>query len=368
MNRPVRVQIVATSTSPGVPGDCAGPRIAVCTGAGPRNPVDRFAERPNVTLADDRHPELLAPADHGGGIDGAAARFGGARGDWLDLSTGINPCPYPLPDLPADAWTALPDAAATEALVQAARQFWRVPAGAAVLAAPGASALIAQIPRLGPPGTVHIPAPTYNEHARAFLAAGWTQAGPGAEATVVVHPNNPDGRRHPAPEGRLCVIDESFCDICPDESLIAEAARPGRLVLKSFGKFWGLAGLRLGFAIGDPALVARLGLALGPWAVSGPALAIGRAALDDLAWAEAERARLGRDADRLDALMRRAGADILGGTPLFRLYAVENAENWQSRLARAQIWTRVFPYSDTWLRLGLPGTEADWQRMERALG
>lgn len=301
--------------------------------------------------------------DHGGGIDAAAARHGGTRADWLDLSTGINPRPYPLPLLPADAWTALPDAAAFAALEAAARRFWRVPDGAAVLAAPGASALIARIPALAPAGRVAIPAPTYNEHARAFRAAGWTVADDGNDATVVVHPNNPDGRLHPLPDTPLSVIDESFCDISPEASHITHATRPGTLVLKSFGKFWGLAGLRLGFLIGDPALVARMETMIGPWAVSGPALAIGTAALSDAGWADATRARLTADAARLDAL---TGWTLAGGTPLFRLYDVGDAAAMQDRLARHHIWTRIFPWSDRLIRLGLPDG-AGWDRLERAL-
>ncbi len=300
--------------------------------------------------------------DHGGGLDAAAQRYGGGRADWLDLSTGINPRPYPLPMLPADAWTALPDRAAAEALEQAARAFWRVPDGAAVLAAPGASALIARIPALRPPGRVSIVGPTYNEHAHAFRAAGWEIA-PDADAAVVVHPNNPDGRlwrNAPAP---FQIIDESFCDICPEESRIDLAARPGVIVLKSFGKFWGLAGLRLGFSIGDPELIRRLATMLGPWPVSGPALAIGTSALNDVAWAQETRTRLARDAARLDALV---GARVVGGTPLFRLYEVDDAAAWQDRLARHRIWTRIFPYSRTWLRLGLPDGDG-WDRLEGAL-
>lgn len=305
--------------------------------------------------------------DHGGGIDAAAIRFGGARGDWLDLSTGINPVPFPLPALPADTWTALPDAAATRALCDAARAFWGVPDGAAVLAAPGASALIARLPSLAATGRVTIPGPTYNEHAAAFAAHGWTVAERGAaDAVVVVHPNNPDGRVWTAaalPDAPLTVIDESFCDVLPDASLIGQADRPGVIVLKSFGKFWGLAGLRLGFAIGDPALLARLAEALGPWPVSGPALAIGTAALRDADWAAATRDRLTRDAARLDAIMAAAGARGLGGTSLFRLYDTDNATGWQARLAARRVWTRVFPYSDRWLRLGLPGPDG-WARLD----
>jgi cobalamin biosynthetic protein CobC len=316
----------------------------------------------------------IADPDHGGSIDAACARWGGSRADWLDLSTGINPRPYPLPALPPDAWTALPDSTAFAALEQAARRFWRVPDTAAVIAAPGASALIARIPALVPPGRVAIPAPTYNEHARAFRACGWTvtedttdaPSDAPSDATVIVHPNNPDGRLHPAPETPFAVIDESFCDVVPDATHIARATCPGMLILKSFGKFWGLAGARLGFAIGDPDLTQRLRPMIGPWAVPGPTLAIATAALNDDAWATKTRSRLATDAQRLDALMSRAGATPLGGTTLFRLYDTDDAAAWQDSLARHHILTRIFPYSNRWLRLGLPDGDG-WTRVDHAL-
>lgn len=307
--------------------------------------------------------------DHGGGVDGAVARYGGARADWVDLSTGINPLPYEVPEFPADAWTALPDRGAFDALYAAARAFWGVPDGAGILAAPGASALIARIPALAAAGHVHIPAPTYNEHWAAFRAHGW-QAGEGG-ARVVVHPNNPDGRVWSAAElagdRTLTVIDESFGDVMPEASLVHMAEKPGVIVLKSFGKFWGLAGLRLGFAIARPETIDRLAEMIGPWAVSGPALATGATALRDQEWAEATRARLERDADRLDGMMTGAGSTVVGGTTLFRLYDVGDAAAWQDRLAQHHIWSRIFPYSDRWLRLGLPGPDAHWERLEEAL-
>ncbi|PID35155.1 MAG: threonine-phosphate decarboxylase, partial [Rhodobacterales bacterium] len=262
--------------------------------------------------------------DHGGGLDSARARFGGSAKEWLDLSTGINPQPYPIAQLPPDSWTRLPDRAAFNRLETAARRFWSVPDGAAILAAPGASAIIARVPGLVPPGVVDIPTPTYNEHAAAFTAAGW-RIGTSGTARVVVHPNNPDGRLwRDGLDAPLTVIDESFCDVTPEASHIARAPRPGTLILKSFGKFWGLAGLRLGFAIGDPTLIARLREALGPWQVSGPALEIGARALEDMAWAEATRARLVQDTARLDALVTGRGARLVGGTTLFRLYEVDS--------------------------------------------
>lgn len=308
------------------------------------------------------------PQDHGGGLDAALEIYGGTRADWLDLSTGINPVPYcaTLPD--GDHWTALPDAHARNALINAARVFWDVPPQAAILAAPGASVLIAQIPGLMPSGRVEIPQPTYNEHAASFQAHGWHIAQTNATAQVVVNPNNPDGRLWQAEQlsAPFRIIDESFCDIAPQHSLIALAAQKNTIVLKSFGKFWGLAGLRLGFAIGDPDHIAQLAQRIGPWAVSGPALHIGAQALNDHDWAAQTRQRLHQDAARLDGLMSGAGAQIIGGTPLFRLFQVPDAQDWHDRLARHEILSRIFPYNPRWLRLGLPAQNR-WSQLEKTL-
>lgn len=303
--------------------------------------------------------------DHGGGLDAAVSRWGGHREGWIDLSTGINPVPYPVRDISAGAWTALPDHHAQERIANEARRFWSVPDGARILAAPGASALIARIPFLRPVGRVRIEAPTYNEHAAAFRAAGWTLDG--EDAMVAVHPNNPDGQLWAAEDltAPFTLIDESFCDICPERSLVALAKRPGTLVLKSFGKFWGLAGLRLGFAIGPADLIDPLSEMLGPWPVSGPALEIGAQALEDTAWAANTRVRLATDSNRLDAMMAPHGT-LVGGTDLFRLYDVGDAAAFQDRLAQAHIWSRVFPYSTRWVRLGLPAPDA-WDRLAKAL-
>ncbi|MBE0412657.1 threonine-phosphate decarboxylase [Yoonia sp.] len=306
--------------------------------------------------------------DHGGGLDAAIRQYGGSRDDWLDLSTGINPVPYPLPRLTADSWTALPDRAAFDRLYALARNFWRVPQAAGIIGGTGASAIIAALPRVLETSHVAIPGPTYNEHSAAFLAAGWPVRDGAADVRVAVHPNNPDGRVWQAEDlnSPITIIDESFCDVMPEASLIHLAARPGTVVLKSFGKFWGLAGLRLGFAIGDPAIIDRLTDLLGPWQISGPALAIGAEALADPQWADDTRARLKMDAARLDALLESKGAALLGGTTLFRLYQVQDAKAAQHHLAQHHIWSRVFPYASDWLRLGLPAPDR-WGQLEDAL-
>ena len=322
---------------------------------------------------------MTAARDHGGGLDDAIARYGGNRDSWLDLSTGINPVPYAVGEVAPGSWQALPDRRATDDLIDAARSFWSVPEGAVIVQAPGASAIIARLPYMTPQGgRAHVPGPTYNEHEAALVASGrWTVSAddPDADLRIHVHPNNPDGRfADPMAFRRadLIVIDESFCDVCPAKSLVKHASRPGVIILKSFGKFWGLAGLRLGFAIGHPdTLLApdgRRNLAelLGPWPVPGPALAVGARALRDVDWAAKTRLRLASDAIRLDALLSAAGAEVVGGTDLFRLYDVPSASEWRERLARHQIWSRIFPYSQSWLRLGLPAPDR-WQQIEEAL-
>jgi cobalamin biosynthetic protein CobC len=184
----------------------------------------------------------------------------------------------------------------------------------------------------------------------------------------MVHPNNPTGQFYGAQDldAPLTVIDESFCDVAPDRSLVRCATRPGVIVLKSFGKFWGLAGLRLGFAIGARDDLDRLAEMLGPWPVSGPALEIGTRALSDLDWARETRVRLNEEAAHLDALMWRAGAEAVGGCALFRLYRVNSAQAWHERMAKHRILIRVFPYAEDLIRLGLPGPNG-WARLEAAL-
>lgn len=312
--------------------------------------------------------------DHGGNIDAAKARFGGA--DWIDLSTGINRVPYPIPVLTTEAWTALPTAAALVGLTAAAARAYATPA--MILPVAGAQAAIQMIPRLGPAGRARVLAPTYNEHAASLRAAGWQvdEVGrladlAGADLAVVVNPNNPDGQTHApaallalaAQVGRL-VVDESFADARADLSVAPQAGQRGLFVLRSFGKFYGLAGLRLGFVLGHPEEIADLAQMAGPWPVSGAAIQIGQTALADANWAAASIARLRADVARLDALAVAVGWNTVGGTELFRLYDTPDASAAQARLARAAIWSRIFPASPRWLRLGLPGRPAEWARLE----
>ena len=315
--------------------------------------------------------------DHGGDIDRAAGRFG--RRDWIDLSTGINRRPWQAAPLSAHALTALPTRADEARLCALAAARFGCAADQ-VLPMAGASAAIQLFPHVLAGRRAAVLSPTYNEHAASLRAAGWQVETPqdveglaGADLAVIVNPNNPDGREFTpaqiagiaATVGHL-IVDESFADPRPDLSVAP--ARPANVtVLRSFGKFWGLAGLRLGFAIAAPDLLARLAERAGPWSVSGPALEIGAAALEDQKWSEETVTWLSEAALHLDQIVTQPGWRLTGGTHLFRLYHTPDAQTAQDRLARAGIWGRVFPWHPHWLRLGIPGDRAEFARVEAAL-
>jgi cobalamin biosynthetic protein CobC len=324
--------------------------------------------------------------NHGGDLSEAIAHYGGAPQDWLDLSTGINPHPWPVAaDLCALALQHLPARNAESAVIQAAWQFYNVPAEAAIIPAPGTQALIQWLPQLAPPGDAAILGPTYNEHARAWQRAGRSVAEIGSlEALpqnlrhlVVVNPNNPDGRildatslKQIAEEIKLrggwLIVDEAFADIDPTISCASLCADLPVIVLRSFGKFFGLPGLRLGFLIAAPDVANAFAAALGPWSVSGPALLIGTAALRDQVWAKATRDTLAVMAQRLDCVLAAAGFHLIGGVSLYRLVHHAEAKALHEKLARKHIWCRRFDDFNDRLRFGLPRDDQDLARLKDA--
>jgi cobalamin biosynthetic protein CobC len=326
-----------------------------------------------------------APLLHGGNLGIARALFPGAPEPFLDLSTGINPFAYPLPPLPPEIFARLPGSDALERLQAAAARAYGAPSPAHVVAAPGTQSLLLPIATLVKPGRAAILGPTYGEHARVAAAAGHQVDEPtdaahvgDAALSVVVNPNNPDGRLLAKPAlrelaerskkaGGLLVIDEAFADVAGDGASYAADVLPHVIALRSFGKFFGLAGVRLAFAVTTPETAARLRAALGPWAVSGPAIAIGTAALADRAWVDETRARVGAAASRLDALLDETGLAPAGGTALFRLVKAARAPQLFYRLGVAGIFVRHFPDRPGFLRFGLPGGEAEWERLRAAL-
>lgn len=323
---------------------------------------------------------------HGGDLGVARRLFPGAPEPFIDLSTGINPWSYPLLHFSPKGFARLPQQDAVAAVGAAAAKAYGAPSVQHIVVAPGSQILLPLVSNLIPPAKTIVAAPTYPELARAAALAGHdvrttetVERCGDAKLIVVANPNNPDGRRltrtsllqlaqELRKQGGLLVVDEAFMDVAPaGESLAADLAHGNVVVLRSFGKFFGLPGLRLGFALTAPPLARRLSAMLGPWPVSGPALAIGAKALADTAWIERTRRRLAEAAASLDAILVKAGLDIIGGTDLFRLLQSESAAALFQHLGRAGIYVRTFPDRPTWLRFGLAADTRARERLKKAL-
>ena len=325
--------------------------------------------------------------EHGGDLSELMHRYGHAPEDILDLSTGIAPRSWPIPFDLCDvaAWQPLPQARDEEALRQAARASLGLDAKAAICLAPGSQILINLVASLRPAGRVLIPEPAYAEHAAAWSRCGhdisYYDAGTCPDGTsgcvVAVQPGNPAGDHLPpdalaelagrlAENDGLLVVDEAFADLIPGASLAPYCGAEGLIVLRSFGKFYGLAGLRLGLALGHREEMTRLTEMMGPWAVSTPALQIGAAALADIDFQEQQRQWTGRQHDALVAVLNRHGITRIGGTPLYVLAEVNDAASLQNHLGRA-IWTRVFSYHKGWIRFGLALMQQGWPGLMRLL-
>ncbi|MEW5685212.1 MAG: threonine-phosphate decarboxylase CobD [Pseudomonadota bacterium] len=322
--------------------------------------------------------------EHGGRLAAAMAAYPCAPRPWMDLSTGINPDPWRGQRASLDALRRLPDPARIAELEAVAAKAFGVADSSRIVATAGAETALRWLPLLTPAREVEIVSPTYSGHEQAWRAAGKSVraisvedlATSSAEAVVLVNPNNPDGRAAPrdalarivddrSRRGLWTIVDESFVETRPDLS-VADLISERLVVLRSFGKFYGLAGLRLGFVIAGPETTLRLRAAQGEWPLGAEAVAMGLRAYADTSWQARTRAELQQRAEALDALLARAGLHVVGGTSLFRLVSTPDAPSVFAKLCEAGVLTRPFPMRHDWLRLGLPAQE-DVSRLAIAL-
>ncbi|AZE31311.1 L-threonine 3-O-phosphate decarboxylase [Pseudomonas chlororaphis subsp. aureofaciens] len=319
--------------------------------------------------------------EHGGRLRKAAEQYGIAEADWLDLSSGLAPWPWPIPEIGMRAWARLPET--DDGLEQAARDYY----GAAhVLPVPGSQAAIQLLPRLRRAGKVGVLSPCYAEHAEAWRRSGYIVREvleqevdfflDSLDVLVVVNPNNPTGlsltperlldwHARLAQRGGWLVVDEAFMDNTPQLSLAAQADQVGLIVLRSFGKFFGLAGVRLGFVLAERKLLKLLAEQVGPWAVSGPTRVLGQVCLRDSQGHARQRLRSEVASLRLAHLLERHGLKPQGGCALFQWLITDRAELLHEFMARRGILLRLFTHNSS-LRFGLPADEADWSRLEQA--
>jgi cobalamin biosynthetic protein CobC len=320
--------------------------------------------------------------EHGGQLRRAAQRYGIPLSQWVDLSTGLNPYGWPVPPVPAERWRRLPEGG--DGLEEAARAYYGAPC---LLPVPGTQAAIQALPRLRPRGRVAVLVPGYGEHRRVWVEAGHEVVGvpaadvhaavAAADVLVLIHPNNPTGERFgrealltwcktlAARDGWL-VVDEAFMDATPGESLAPLAGTPGLIVLRSLGKFFGLGGVRVGFVLGEPRLLARLEEALGPWAVANPSRWVAAAALADTGWQQKMRRTLPAASGRLARQLAAAGLTPSGGTALFQWVQTPIAAEAEEFFAQRGILVRAFA-TPPGLRFGLPGDAEQWKRLALAL-
>ncbi|MCP6699456.1 threonine-phosphate decarboxylase CobD [Pseudomonas donghuensis] len=319
--------------------------------------------------------------EHGGRLQRAVQQYGIAREDWLDLSSGIAPWPYPIPEIPLRAWARLPET--DDGLERAACEYYQVEQ---LLPVAGSQAAIQALPRLRRPGTVGVLSPCYAEHAE-----GWRRAGhrvrelpedqvdyylDSLDVLVVVNPNNPSARLISAEQllewharlarrGGWLLVDEAFVDNTPQHSIAAHAERSGLIVLRSFGKFFGLAGVRLGFVLAERHLLQLLAEQLGPWTISGPTRVLGQACLLDSVAHQQQIVRCAAASQRLAGVLSAAGFAPHGSCDLFQYLVTDQAAQLHEFMARRGILLRLFTQPPS-LRFGLPASEQDFQRLALA--
>ena len=319
--------------------------------------------------------------EHGGRLRKAAREYGIAEADWLDLSSGLAPWPFAVPDIPLRAWARLPET--DDGLEQAACDYY---GAAQVLPVAGSQMAIQLLPRLRRIGKVGVLSPCYAEHAEAWRRSGYIVREvleqevdfflDSLDVLVVVNPNNPTGlsldpsrlldwHAKLAQRGGWLVVDEAFMDNTPNLSLAPFADQVGLIVLRSFGKFFGLAGVRLGFVLAERRLLKLLAEQVGPWAVSGPTRVVGQACLLDTEGHTRQRLRTEVASERLARLLAQQGFAPHGGCALFQWLITERAEAMHEFMARRGILLRLFTHNSS-LRFGLPADEADWARLAQA--
>ena len=319
--------------------------------------------------------------EHGGRLRKAALEYGIDESEWLDLSTGLAPWPFPVPDIPLRSWARLPEA--DDGLEQAACDYYGT---LQALPVAGSQMAIQLLPRLRRAGKVGVLSPCYAEHAEAWRRNGYIVREvveqevdffiDSLDVLVVVNPNNPTGlnltpgrlldwHARLAQRGGWLVVDEAFMDNTPQLSLAPFAHQVGLIVLRSFGKFFGLAGVRLGFVLAERKLLKLLAEQVGPWVVSGPTRIVGQACLRDTEGHVRQRARAEKARERLASLLEQHGFKAQGGCALFQWLITDRAEVLYEFMARRGILLRLFTHNSS-VRFGLPGEEADWLRLDQA--
>lgn len=323
---------------------------------------------------------------HGGGLNYAAKMYGIAVENWIDLSTGINPNTWPVPNIPLAIYNRLPED--DDALEEHARKYYQTKS---LLSIPGSQAAIQLLPNLRLKSRVAVPKSGYAEHAHAWCEAGHQVDFLTTEeidknihtydVVVVINPNNPTGELIEVKtllawyeilqkKSGWLIVDEAFIDTQPEKSLGAYAHDDGLIVLRSLGKFFGLAGVRSGFVLAEEKLLRQIQVELGPWAVSGPTRYVSQLAVQDVIWQQSSIEMLKKKSLKLkkilkDIMLKNNIKSTVKGTDLFQTVYFSGAESLHIELARNGILTRLLD-DKSGIRFGL-GKESQLIKLESVM-
>ena len=318
--------------------------------------------------------------EHGGNLDKAISFYGGKESEWIDLSTGINPNSYPIPKLSISDWRSLPTKTEIKDLESIIKSKQKI--SSEIIMVPGAQMAINFLPFLlkGEGTEVRILTPTYNEYNYCFTNTGFKVNSCqkfnqlfNSDIAIIVNPNNPDGKIYEINElfelsksVKILIVDESFIDSVECDSIVNQLNEDvsNIIVIRSFGKFFGLAGLRLGYVFSGKEIIRKFKRFFGPWQISKMSVKIATIAFSDDVWIKKTKNNLNEKANAIDNLMKKINWKITGGTNLFRLYSTSNSDLAQKLLAEKFIWSRKFSYSKKWIRLGIPN-ERDFKKLKK---
>lgn len=308
---------------------------------------------------------------HGGNIDKAISIYGGKVNDWIDLSTGINPDCYPIPKFSNTDWRNLPTLTEIEKLESLIKSEFNT--FSSVMLTPGSQIAISLLPTLLKKQIVGIIEPTYSDYFESFENAGFKVCSCSniqellkSKIAIIVNPNNPDGKNYDikdllllSEKVNLLIVDESFIEASNTSSIISYIKQKTNniIVIKSFGKLYGLAGLRLGFVFSGEGFISKFKKIFSFWPVSKVSIKIASRAIKDKKWMINTQIKLKKKTIILDEIMKSINFKLIGGTNLFRLYSTPNSISSHRFLAKKFIWSRIFSYSRKWLRLGIPSDE-----------
>lgn len=317
--------------------------------------------------------------NHGGRLNRAVKKFNIPIENWIDLSTGINPNHWPIPNIPDKCFTRLPED--DDGLVEAARKYYQADN---LLPVAGSQSVIQLLPLLREKSKVAVPDIGYAEHAHQWQTAGHEiifyktsnldNIVNDVDVLIIINPNNPTGeivtqkqllawhKILQSKQGWL-IVDEAFADAEEIPSIVNMSHQSGLIVLRSIGKFFGMAGVRSGFVFAEKNLLKEINEKLGPWVLTGVSRYVTTMALLDNEWILNSKQALNQTSDSMHDLILGCSGVTPSGTKLFKTIVHVQAEEIFELFAMQGVLVRLLD-NKKGIRFGMPG-DGDWEKVQQ---